>query len=135
MNLCLKFCGSQKEEDIKAHPNAKRYVLKMENIPKVDLYKWPKYSHIKNTLALDLLDKMLQFNPEKRITAEQALRHKYLEELFDEQDLKKAPKFTYRFDQSVDLKKDPEYVKREMYKIIMDWNKQNGIAGDAIMEE
>ncbi len=35
-------------------------------------------------LALDLLDKMLQFDPRKRITVEQALKHPYLESLHDD---------------------------------------------------
>lgn len=39
-----------------------------------------------NPLALDLLDKMLEVNPAKRITAEEALKHKYLESLHDPND-------------------------------------------------
>lgn len=37
-------------------------------------------------LALDLLDKMLTFNPNRRITVEQALAHPYLEQYYDPED-------------------------------------------------
>lgn len=37
-------------------------------------------------LALDLLDKMLTFNPHKRIEVEQALAHPYLEQYYDPSD-------------------------------------------------
>ena len=36
--------------------------------------------------ALDLLDKMLTFNPHKRISVEQALAHPYLEQYYDPDD-------------------------------------------------
>ena len=36
--------------------------------------------------ALDLLDKMLAFNPHKRITVEDALAHPYLEQYYDPSD-------------------------------------------------
>lgn len=36
--------------------------------------------------ALDLLNKMLTFNPHKRITVEQALAHPYLEQYYDPTD-------------------------------------------------
>ena len=36
-----------------------------------------------NPQAIDLLDKMLQFDPKKRITVEQALEHPYLTALHD----------------------------------------------------
>lgn len=38
------------------------------------------------TSALDLLDKMLTFNPNRRITVEQALAHPYLEQYYDPDD-------------------------------------------------
>lgn len=37
-------------------------------------------------LALDLLDRMLTFNPVKRITVEEALAHPYLEQYYDPTD-------------------------------------------------
>lgn len=36
--------------------------------------------------ALDLLDKMLTFNPHRRITVEEALAHPYLEQYYDPTD-------------------------------------------------
>lgn len=36
--------------------------------------------------ALDLLDKMLTFNPHKRIEVEEALAHPYLEQYYDPTD-------------------------------------------------
>lgn len=36
--------------------------------------------------ALDLLDKMLTFNPHERITVEKALAHPYLEQYYDPED-------------------------------------------------
>ena len=39
-----------------------------------------------DVVALDLLDKLLTFNPNKRITVEQALAHPYLEQYYDPSD-------------------------------------------------
>ena len=38
------------------------------------------------SVALDLLDKMLTFNPHKRIEVEEALAHPYLEQYYDPTD-------------------------------------------------
>ncbi|OXB62186.1 hypothetical protein ASZ78_015368 [Callipepla squamata] len=52
-------------------------------------------------LALDLLDKMLTFNPHKRIEVEQALAHPYLEQYYDPSDepVAEAP---FKFDMELD---------------------------------
>jgi len=42
-------------------------------------------------LALDLLEKLLVFNPVKRITVEEALKHPYLEQYHDPEDEPTVP--------------------------------------------
>lgn len=37
-------------------------------------------------IALDLIDKMLTFNPNRRITIEESLAHPYLEQYYDPAD-------------------------------------------------
>lgn len=52
--------------------------------PRGKLLHLRQRSHL--TAALDLLDAMLQFNPDRRITVEQALQHPYLEQYYDPSD-------------------------------------------------
>ncbi|KAJ7421597.1 Mitogen-activated protein kinase 1 [Pitangus sulphuratus] len=56
---------------------------------------------LNHILALDLLDKMLTFNPHKRIEVEQALAHPYLEQYYDPSDepVAEAP---FKFDMELD---------------------------------
>lgn len=42
--------------------------------------------HVANPLAIDLLNKLLEFDPAKRITVEEALAHPYLSAYHDEDD-------------------------------------------------
>ena len=52
------------------------------------------YPHA-SALACDLLDKLLVFEPEKRLTVEQALAHPYLDELHCEEDEPVCANFDY----------------------------------------
>uniref|UniRef100_A0A8C6L464 Mitogen-activated protein kinase n=1 Tax=Nothobranchius furzeri TaxID=105023 RepID=A0A8C6L464_NOTFU len=56
---------------------------------------------LNHILALDLLDKMLTFNPHKRIEVEEALAHPYLEQYYDPTDepVAEAP---FKFDMELD---------------------------------
>lgn len=58
-----------------------------------------------NPLALDLLEKFLTFNPAKRITVEEALRHPYLEPYHDPEDepsMDPIPESFFDFDKHKD---------------------------------
>ena len=48
--------------------------------------QWPRLYPGGDPRALDLLDRMLTFNPNKRITIEDALAHPYLEQYYDPND-------------------------------------------------
>lgn len=66
-----------------------------------------------NPLAIDLLDKLLAFNPLKRITCEEALRHPYLEPYHDPEDEPDAPPIPESF---FDFDKYKDEITKEQLK-------------------
>lgn len=74
-----------------------------------------------NPLAIDLLEKLLTFNPAKRITVEEALEHPYLKPYHDPDDEPTAPSIPEEFF-DFDRKKEElsvEELKRLIYEEIM----------------
>ena len=66
-----------------------------------------------NDLALDLLEKLLAFNPAKRISVEDALRHPYLEPYHDPEDEPTAPPIPEGF---FDFDKNKDSLSKEQLK-------------------
>lgn len=66
-----------------------------------------------NELALDLLEKLLAFNPAKRISVEDALRHPYLEPYHDPEDEPTAPPIPEGF---FDFDKNKDALSKEQLK-------------------
>ena len=63
----------------------------LKSLPPCQRIVLGKYFPHANPLALDLIDRMLQFNPHKRISVEQALEHPYFSGLHDPNDEPMCP--------------------------------------------
>lgn len=97
--------GTPPAEDLKfiTNENAKKYVDSLPIKPIISVKEFIKYE---NADCLDLLDKMLVINPLKRITAEEALKHKYFENLHDDVDepvFEGVIDFAFEYDSSMTL--------------------------------
>lgn len=85
LRLILSLLGKPKPEDCEFidKPRYKDMLLKMTDRPKVP---WKKVYPSVDAPGLDLLDNLLQFTPDKRLSAESALAHEYFKELHDVED-------------------------------------------------
>eukprot|EP01012_Entosiphon_sulcatum_P003164 TRINITY_DN10905_c1_g1_i1.p1 TRINITY_DN10905_c1_g1~~TRINITY_DN10905_c1_g1_i1.p1 ORF type:complete len:411 (-),score=118.62 TRINITY_DN10905_c1_g1_i1:329-1561(-) len=98
LHIILAVTGSPSDEDIDGigSEKARKYMRGLKNKFKPhDLRElYPKAS----TDAIDLLAKMLVFDPRQRITAAEALSHRYFAQMHDEDDEPTAPHFDFAFD-------------------------------------
>jgi len=98
MNLIFEVLGTPSKEDMLFITNNKalEYIKGMESKKKVPLkHLYPNA----NPIALDLMEKMLAFNPNKRITVEEALDHEYFKSLrIKETEVKCDKPFTFEFE-------------------------------------
>lgn len=80
MNLIFDVLGTPQSADMDFITNDKalEYIKGLKKKPKVPFNKIYRDA---NPVALDLLDRMLTFNPHKRISVDEALRHPYLKAL------------------------------------------------------
>jgi len=105
MNLIFQTLGTPSDADMKFISNEKalEYIKSLKKQPKVPFGKiFPNA----NPLAIDLMEKMLVFNPQKRISVDEALKHPYLKGLHNpktEYDCKKP--FDFEFEK-VEMTKD-----------------------------
>ncbi|KXJ09371.1 mitogen-activated protein kinase 1 [Exaiptasia diaphana] len=100
LNLILNVLGSPSEDDLSCIMNEKaRSYLK--SLPYKPVVSWGRIYPNAEEKALDLINKMLAFNPNRRITIEEALAHPYLEQYYDPQDEPIAEE-PFRFETELD---------------------------------
>ncbi|GJR38526.1 mitogen-activated protein kinase 3 [Tanacetum coccineum] len=101
-NVCfLQLLGTPTKADLCFIKNedAMRYLSQLPRHPRKSLLK--TFPHV-NPSTSDLVEKMLTFDPAKRITVEEALAHPYLERLHDDDDEPICPNpFCLDFEQQV----------------------------------
>ncbi|TDH67375.1 hypothetical protein CCR75_001919 [Bremia lactucae] len=100
LKIIMDVVGSPSEEslDFITNPKAKRFILRQPKKPKVPLSSvYPRAT----PQCLDLLEKMLVFDPRKRITIQEALAHSYLSLVRDRSVEKVCPMpFDFAFENS-----------------------------------
>ncbi|EPS57900.1 mitogen-activated protein kinase, partial [Genlisea aurea] len=85
LHLLIELLGTPTDSDLtftRSH-EARTYLRQLPQYPRMNLAR--VFPHV-SPMAIDLMDKMLEINPMKRITVEAALRHPYLARLHDETD-------------------------------------------------
>lgn len=82
LKLITNILGSQKDSDLEFidNPKAKRFIKSLPYSPSTPLSRLYPAAH---PLAIDLLQKMLVFDPAKRISVTEALQHPYMSPLYD----------------------------------------------------
>ncbi|KAK9367517.1 kinase-like domain-containing protein [Lipomyces kononenkoae] len=118
LTLILDVLGTPTMEDYYAvkSARAREYIRSLpfkKRVPLGSLFRAET-----NPLAIDLLEKMLTFNPSKRITVEDALEHAYLEPYHDSEDEPTAPAIPEGFF-DFDRRKD-ELSKEQLKWLIHD---------------
>jgi len=83
LRLIIQHVGIPSKDDLDhVHKNARAYIQDLEKQTEGKKTDWAKKFPKADPKALDLLTKLLQFNPEKRITAQAALEHPWFYTMF-----------------------------------------------------
>lgn len=98
MRLLTELLGTPLESDLGflRNDDARRYIQQMPPQPRQQLAR--VFPHI-NPMAIDLIERMLTFDPTRRITVEESLSHPYLARLHDNEDEPVCPEtFSFEFE-------------------------------------
>jgi mitogen-activated protein kinase 1/3 len=106
--------GSPSEDDLEfiTNPEARDFVL--HKLPKRTKQSFSTLFKNANPVALDLLSKLLVFNPNKRYTVEQCISHPYFESLHNPEEEPIASNvFDWSFD---DIEQNTENLQELIYE-------------------
>jgi serine/threonine protein kinase len=114
LNQILHYLGTPNEETLSriGSPRAQEYV---RNLPYMPKKSWSTLFPSANEAALDLLDKMLAFDPSSRISVEAALEHRYLQIWHDASDEPTCPTtFDFHFEVVEDIAQMKQMILDEV---------------------
>nr|AKJ87098.1 mitogen-activated protein kinase [Pinus massoniana] len=119
LRLITELIGSPDDSDLGflRSDNARRYIRQLPQFPKQPFsQKFPNMA----PAAVDLLEKMLVFDPSKRITVQEALSHPYLASLHDINDEPSCPTpFNFDFEQPSFTE---EHIKELIWRESLNFN-------------
>ncbi|KAG2207388.1 hypothetical protein INT47_006863 [Mucor saturninus] len=115
LNQILGILGTPDEETLSrvGSDRAQVYIRSLPIMPKIPFENL--YARA-NPMAIDLLNKLLEFDPSRRITVEEALGHPYLSAYHDEDD---EPTHSSTFDFSFEVVDSIEEMKRMIAQEVM----------------
>jgi len=137
LRLIISKVGSPEKEDLEAIPTPAARTF-IESLGKVKKTPWKQLFPGAPELALDLLDKLLSFNPKKRISVSQALKHPYFKSLHRDNDPGMADcptQFDFSWEQKeFDEKRIQDLIWEEIYNFRPDIReeRQKGIDAGSI---
>ncbi|XP_026462668.1 mitogen-activated protein kinase p38b-like isoform X1 [Ctenocephalides felis] len=118
LNLIMEILGTPKEEFMQkiSSESARNYIQSLPPLKKRDFKEVFRGA---NPLAVDLLEKMLEVDSDRRLTAEQALAHKYLTQYADPSDEPVSTPYDQSFeDMDLPVEKWKEYVYEEVVNFV-----------------
>lgn len=117
IDMIINSVGSPTEDDLAAISNERAYAY-LKKLKKRKGIPWKETFPKANPQALDLLQKMLRFDPNTRISVEEALRHPYLEDLsIPESETKCQSVFDFSFEDDLDTRESiQEHMWEEIFK-------------------
>lgn len=114
----IAMLGTPSLSDVKGSSDGIDFIKKMGFRVSRPLAEY--FPNVRNPLAIDLLSKLLKFNPEQRISADEAVKHPYMSQFYDSSVVTTCPiKFNYDFENGL---VDTRSIKIETYTTMLSIN-------------
>lgn len=101
LNKIVEVVGTPRMEDVAMFSSSSAREYLKSSLSNIEPRNWRDVVPSADPVALDLIAKMLEFNPNKRISTVQALQHPYFASLYDPEDITECVSERFHFDESV----------------------------------